>query len=363
VSWFLAFAGFAALIILHELGHFAAAKAVGMRVERFSLFFGRTPLRFQRGETEYGIGWLPLGGFVKITGMNPQEEIPAEAAPRAYYRQPVWKRIVVITAGPAVNIVLAFVILMGLYWFSVGDPREARPTNRIAQVTPGTPAAAVLHKGDRIVAVDGVRGNPAALRKRITTHHCAGVQRNGCRAAVAAELLVQRGGAERTVQARPVFSAQDGRPRPLLGFAFDVTRPPVGPVTAARLSVDQMWFFTRGTVSTIAQIFKPEKRKEISGVVGSYEVTRQSIELGTSNALFLLAVISLSLGVINLFPFLPLDGGHIFWALAEKVRGRAIPFSVMERAGFIGFALVIGLFLIGFTNDVGRLTGEGFNVR
>ena len=125
MSWVLAFAGFATLIILHELGHFTAAKAVGMRVERFSLFFGRTPLRFQRGETEYGIGWLPLGGFVKITGMNPHEEIPAEAAPRAYYRQPVWKRLVVISAGPAVNIVLAFVILMGLYW-SLGDVRQAR---------------------------------------------------------------------------------------------------------------------------------------------------------------------------------------------------------------------------------------------
>ena len=134
MSWFLAFAGFATLIILHELGHFAAAKAVGMRVERFSLFFGRTPLRFQRGETEYGVGWLPLGGFVKITGMNPQEEIPPEAAPRAYYRQPVWKRIVVISAGPAVNIVLAFVILLGLYW-SIGDPSRAQSTNRVDQVT------------------------------------------------------------------------------------------------------------------------------------------------------------------------------------------------------------------------------------
>ena len=100
MSWILAFAGFAALIILHELGHFVAAKAVGMRVERFSLFFGRTKLRWQRGETEYGVGWLPLGGFVKITGMNPAEEIPPEVAHRAYYRQPVWKRIVVIAAGP-----------------------------------------------------------------------------------------------------------------------------------------------------------------------------------------------------------------------------------------------------------------------
>jgi regulator of sigma E protease len=124
-----------------------------------------------------------------------------------------------------------------------------------------------------------------------------------------------------------------------------------------------MWFFTTKTVDTIANIFDAEKRKEVSGVVGSYEVTRQTIELSFERAVYLLAIISLSLGVINLFPFLPLDGGHIFWALAEKVRGRAIPFSVMERAGFIGFVLVIGLFMIGFTNDIGRLTGEGFGVR
>jgi regulator of sigma E protease len=358
VSWFLAFAGFAALIILHELGHFAAAKAVGMRVERFSLFFGRTKLRFQRGETEYGVGWLPLGGFVKITGMNPAEEIPPEIAHRAYYRQPVWKRLVVISAGPAVNIALAFVILMGLYW-SIGDPREAKPTNRIAATTPGTPAAGVLKVGDSLLAVDGERGDSLALRKRIAAHRCAGTQKDGCKAATPAVLVVANGdGVERTVKATPVYSA--AIKRPLLGFSFDVHRPSVGPVTAAELSVDKMWFFTSSTVGTIAQIFKPEKRKEISGVVGSYEVTRQSIEVGATDALFLLAVISLSLGVINLFPFLPLDGGHIFWALAEKVRGRAIPFSVMERAGFVGFALVIMLALIGLTNDISRLTGPGF---
>jgi regulator of sigma E protease len=357
VSWFLAFAGFAALIILHELGHFTAAKAVGMRVERFSLFFGRTKLRWQRGETEYGVGWLPLGGFVKITGMNPAEEIPPELAHRAYYRQPVWKRLVVIAAGPAVNIFLAFVILMGLYW-SIGDVRQAKPNNKIEETTPGSAAAGILEPGDRILAVDGRTGDPTTLRKQIASHRCAGKQKDGCKAAEPATLVIQRGDARITAKATPVYNAQ--AKRPLLGFAFAVTQPPIGPVTAAELSVDKMWFFTSGTVSTIAQIFKAEKRKEVSGVVGSYEATRKSIEVGTQEALFLLAVISLSLGVINLFPFLPLDGGHIFWALAEKVRGRAIPFSVMERAGFVGFALVIMLALIGLTNDIGRLTGEGF---
>jgi regulator of sigma E protease len=137
----------------------------------------------------------------------------------------------------------------------------------------------------------------------------------------------------------------------------------VGPVDAAGRSVSEMWFFTSKTVETIAGIFQAEKRKDISGVVGSYEATRQTLELSLARGIYLLAVISLSLGVINLFPFLPLDGGHIFWALAEKIRGRAIPFSVMERAGFVGFVLVIALFMVGLTNDVGRLTGEGFGVR
>ena len=242
MSWFLAFAGFAALIILHELGHFVAAKAVGMRVERFSLFFGRTKLRWQRGETEYGVGWVPLGGFVKITGMNPAEEIPPEVAHRAYYRQPVWKRLVVISAGPAVNIALAFLILLGLYWATIGDPREAKPTNRIEQTTKGTPAAGVLQAGDRILAVDGRSGNPDALRKQIASHTCAGAQKDGCKAAEPAVLVVQRGDARLTVKATPEYSA--AAKRPLLGFAFGTNRPPVGPITAARLSVDQMWFFT-----------------------------------------------------------------------------------------------------------------------
>jgi regulator of sigma E protease len=124
-----------------------------------------------------------------------------------------------------------------------------------------------------------------------------------------------------------------------------------------------MWFVTSTTVSHIAQIFDSEKRKEIGSVVGGYEQTRQAFSLDWIVALYVLGLISLSLGVINLFPFLPLDGGHIFWALAEKVRGKAIPFSVMERAGFVGFALVLMLFVIGLSNDIDRIQNGGFGLR
>jgi regulator of sigma E protease len=356
MSFVLAFLGFALLIILHEFGHFTAAKAVGMRVERFSLFFPPLIARKRRGETEYAIGSIPLGGYVRITGMNPLEEIPPQVAHRAYFRQPVWKRIVVIGAGPAVNIVLAFVILWALLVISGIQV----PTDRVDQVT-AEPAKYDLKSGDKILSVDGVKGDFDRLRAQISSHKCPGTPKDGCAAARWATLVVQRGGKEVTIRVKPVYSAADDDM--FVGFTARTRPQSVGPVDAAGRSVSEMWFFTRKTVETIANIFNAQKRKEISGVVGSYEVTRQTIELSTERAIYLLAIISLSLGVINLFPFLPLDGGHIFWALAEKVRGRAIPFSVMERAGFIGFVLVIGLFMIGFTNDIGRLTGEGFGVR
>ena len=358
MSWVLAFLGFAALIILHEAGHFAAAKAVGMRVERFALFFPPLLARVRRGETEYAVGAVPLGGYVKITGMNPAEEIPPEVAHRAYYRQPVWKRIVVIAAGPAVNIVLAFVLLVAIF---LGWGIYDGSSDRIAAVDKTKAAAEVLRPGDRVVAVDGRRGDLDTLREQIATHRCPGEQVDGCKAAEPARVTVVRGGREQTFRITPTYEADVKRP--LVGFSWAAKSRNVGVGEAAERSTDAMWIFTKGTIETIAGIFQAEKREQISGVVGSYEVTRQAINFSTDRALFLLAVISLSLGIINLFPFLPLDGGHIFWALAEKLRGRAIPFSVMERAGFVGFALVIALFMVGLTNDIGRLTGEGFQVR
>ena len=119
---------------------------------------------------------------------------------------------------------------------------------------------------------------------------------------------------------------------------------------------------TTKTVSVFARIFEPKERKQLNSVVGAYSVTQQTFSHDTTRALEVLALISLSLGVINLFPFLPLDGGHVFWALAEKVRGRRIPFAVMERAGAVGFALILLIFLIGLSNDISTLTGPGFKV-
>jgi regulator of sigma E protease len=356
MSYLLAFLGFAVLIILHEAGHFTAAKAVGMRVERFSLFFGPMIWKFRRGETEYGVGAIPLGGYVRITGMNPNEDIPADAVPRAYYNQPVWKRIVVILAGPGVNLLIAFVIIWALF-LSNGQTVASK---QVALVEKNMPASTVLHAGDQLVSVDGVSGSPAAMRNQLGTHLCRGQQVNGCIAATPARIVVRRHGQLLTYEIRPRYNAQ--AKRPLVGFEFGDAQQSIGPVHAASLAVTGMWNVTTQTVSVIARIFEPQERKQVNGIVGGYTVTQESFAHSTTLALQVLALISLSLAVINLFPFLPLDGGHVFWAVAEKVRGRRIPFEVMERAGIVGFALILLLFVIGLSNDISTLTGKGFNV-
>ncbi|HYI36137.1 MAG TPA: M50 family metallopeptidase [Thermoleophilaceae bacterium] len=359
LSWILAFAGFSFLVIAHELGHFTVAKMVGMRVEKFSLFFPPTLLSKRRGETVYAIGAIPAGGYVKISGMNPDEELPEEVRDRAYHAQPVWKRIAVILAGPAVNLVLALVLLF-VFFALIGAAGPS--TDRVDQTEKGYPAATALKPGDRIVSVDGVRGGPEKLSPQIAKHKCAGTPEKGCRAATPADLVVRRDGQLREVSVRPIYDPAQERTR--LGFAFtpgpDVTLPPGEALTT---SLDRFWFITKQTVALPARLFNAEQRKEISGIVGSYEVTRQTILVDFGQVVAILALISLSLAIINLFPFLPLDGGHIFWAVVEKVRGKPVPLAVMERAGVVGMMLVLGLFILGLSNDIGRLTGEGFQVR
>jgi regulator of sigma E protease len=323
------------------------------------LFFPPIIGKVRRGETEYGVGAIPLGGYVKITGMNPAEEIPPEHAHRAYYRQPVWKRVVVIGAGPFVNVVLAFVILFCLFAFK----GTASTTTDVSAVQKATPAAGVLHAGDRIVAIDGKAGTPEELRKVIGSHRCSGPLVKGCTAATPARVTVVRDGRRVTLTIAPRYDT--AAKRMLLGFAFGYKYDPLPVGQAASRSVTGMWDVTTATVGAITRLFYDSNaRKQVSGVVGSYETTRQSFQQDDIVlALQILALISLSLAIVNLFPFLPLDGGHIFWALAEKVRGRPIPFRLMEQASYVGFVLVIMLFVVGLTNDIDRLRGDGFGVR
>ncbi len=364
MSWLLVFLGFSLLIILHEAGHYFAAKATGMRVERFFLFFGPTIWSFKRGETEYGVKAIPLGGYVKISGMNPDEELPDEVVHRAYYRQPVWKRIVVIAAGPAVNIALAFAIL---FFVAFGYPAV---NNTVGAVRPGSPAAtAALKPGDRLVSVDGKSFAGAGTEKRlerfshlISAHKCPKANPvKGCRSSSPVELGIENNGRLRTATVYPAYDP--AVKRTLVGIEYG--HAPAAATTAGAVSFawDKMWLVASGTVHVFSHIFESKQRKQISGVVGISDVGHQVIDLGVYPSLLLLALVSLSLGLINLLPILPLDGGHIFWSLVEKLRGQPVSMQVMERASIVGFALVAMLFFIGLNNDIGRIAGEGFNVR
>jgi regulator of sigma E protease len=363
MSWLLVFGGLCLLVILHEAGHFVAAKATGMRVEKFFLFFGPKLFSVRRGETEYGVAAIPLGGYVKITGMTAEEDVPAAVIDRAYHRQAVWKRIVVIGAGPAVNIVLGFAIL-----FVVALTSASVATQTIHEVVPKTPGARVLRPADTIVAVDGKRyahldseARVNRFREEIATHRCAGKQREGCLATTPVALTIERDGRIEHISVKPEYSAAAGQA--LVGFSFDSRPIDIGVGTAFSRAGNFGWLVVKETAKRFARIFDPEERKEISGIVGVSDVGHQTVELGAAAALTFLALISLSLGLINLFPFLPLDGGHIFWSLVEKVRGRPVSLRVMERASVVGIILVAMLVVIGLTNDIGRLTGEGFHVR
>jgi regulator of sigma E protease len=354
------------LVLVHEAGHMVVAKWCGMRVERFSIFFGRPIASFTRGETEYAIGWLPLGGYVKISGMTIGEDIPSEVAHRAYFAQPMWKKIATIAAGPAVNIVLAIVIFAGIFW--VGVPTFDLTTSVGSVNRDSAAAQADLRPGDRILSVDGTRvgGDPEKVRTAL----------QGGTEGEAVRLTIERDG--QTVQkvARlqvltdatgdPLTNAETGRPVTGLGFTFDVVEGPTvrsGPLEGLADGWDFSWFIMRTNVEVIGDAFtSSEAREQINSVVGVGAVFNEVADDGITTVLRFVGVISLALGIFNLIPILPLDGGHIVFAIAEKVKGSAFSAVTYGRASFVGLALVMLVFVIALQNDIGRITGEGFQI-
>jgi regulator of sigma E protease len=371
MNWLITILGIMALIVLHELGHFAVAKAVGMRVERFSLFFPPKLVGIKRGETEYMIGAIPAGGYVKITGMNPEEieGLAPEVARRAYYSQAPWKRIVVILAGPGVNLLIAFV----LFWsvLLVGsmngaltlegiapDVQTLKPaTTAVGAVEQNMPATGVLRRGDRIVAVDGRPVSERSAVEAISAHRCAGIPAEGCRARTPVAVTVRRGAQLVKLSILPRYSRQAGRM--LLGFQFALPTPrSFGVLAAAGTSAREMWAMTAQTFGGLAKALTSSKqRHQISSIVGISQVTEQAVAAGPGRALVVIGYVSLVLAVLNLLPFLPLDGGHVLWAVAEKLRGRRVSLAAMWRFSSVGIALLLFLVVNGFSNDIGRLGG------
>jgi regulator of sigma E protease len=407
LSFAIAIAGLAFLILIHEAGHFFVARAVRMRPRRFYLFFPPALWKTTRNGIEYGIGAIPLGGYVKIPGMHRPaardltahldaavHESPALARPveraaaaldaerfdearaaladlragleraelsepaahraekgladiedalsaDAYWRAPVWKRVAVIFAGPGVNLVFAIALLAVV--FALGVP----VANTVESVNPGSPAAAAgLQPADRIVEVNGNEITPI-LTERIPARITGTEARD-------VALVVERDG-ER-IALRPTRTEEiEGAYR--LGFVLARSEESFGPVEAVEYALRETWAITTATGSALARLVTGSGRDEIASPVGIVQVSSESIGIDYRIYLRLLAIISLSLALLNLLPLLPLDGGHIVFSLAEGIRGRAIPQVAYERASLIGIFLVLMLFALGLSNDIGRLSG------
>ncbi|MBE3066461.1 MAG: site-2 protease family protein [Chloroflexi bacterium] len=349
----IAILGIGLLILVHELGHFLAAKAFGMRAEKFYLGFPPAAFKKQIGETEYGVGFVPLGGYVKISGMTREEDIPDDVRPRAYYAKPVWQRVIVISAGAAMNVILAVLMFFIFYWQALP---EYQATTAVAAIQADSGAAAAgIQPSDNLLSINGVgAADNQAMRDELKSHPDEPVR-----------VVLEREGQTITVTANVGRNPDTGEG--LLGVVFDAQR--VGtrdiPATEAlRHSLGDIRFITVEVFAAIKSLFvSSESRGEITSPIGIVAISSQTIELGWGIYLRVLGFISLQLAIFNLLPLLPLDGGHVVFNILEKVKGSPIRKEVFERVSFVGLALFATLFIMGLFNDIQRLLGPGFSIQ
>jgi regulator of sigma E protease len=294
-------------------GNEEAAQAALAELERFDGSSGET---FERGVQEISDG----------------------LSPDAYWRQRTWRRVAVILAGPATNLVFAVVLFTCLFLVGGG-----KATTTVAQVLPGKPATTIgLRAGDRVIAVNGTPATASEIATRISESRGRPVT-----------LLVQRD--SRQVTLGPVRPQRiDGAYR--LGFILRGEKLGVG--ASVWNSVKLTGLVTREIGRSLARLVHGEGRKDISSPVGIVQGSSNALKQGTQTYLWVLGLISLSLALMNLLPLLPLDGGHIAFSLIEGIRGRAVAREVYERVSAVGIVLVVLLFFIGISNDVGRLDGS-----
>lgn len=347
----IAIVGIGFLILVHELGHFLAAKAFGMRAEKFYIGFPPAFFKRKRGETEYGIGYVPLGGYVKITGMTREEEVPAEVVSRAYFSKPTWQRVVVVSAGAAMNVLLAFMLFGVYYWQFVPDFVN---TNTVSMVQEDSGASAAgLEPGDRILAIDDVStADPEVLRDQLQSLPDEDVT-----------LLIERGDEQMLVQAH--IGRQEDTGNGLLGVVFEgrqvgTLEIPLG--RAAYHAAQDIPLITREVFFVLRDLFTQEGLEQVSTPIGIVAVSSETIQLGWGIYIRVLGFISLQLAILNLLPLLPLDGGHVMMNLIEKIKGSPVRREIYERISAVGIILFAALFLIALMNDFQRLIGPGFGL-
>jgi regulator of sigma E protease len=348
----IAILGIGLLILVHELGHFLAAKAFGMRVEKFYVGFPPPLVKRMRGETEYGIGVIPLGGYVKISGMTRDEEVPPEAEERAFYSKPVWKRIIVVSAGGAMNLLLAFILFFIFYWQMVPD---FVATDTIAMVQDGSGAASAgIQPGDKLLGINGLRSDdPEAIRSAL--QNLPDQQ---------AQLLIERDGQQMIVTA--FIGRQEDTGQGLLGVAFEPKQ--VGTMSipfpeAVRHAATDIPLIVKEIFVVLKNLVSKQGIQDIATPIGLFAYSSETIKLGWGTYLRVLGFISLQLAILNMLPLLPLDGGHVVMNLVEKIKGSPVRREIYEKVSAVGIFIFIIFFIIALTNDIQRFFGPGFKIQ
>ena len=339
------------LVFVHEMGHYWAARLFGVKIDAFSIGMGREVAgRTDKRGTRWKLGWAPIGGYVRFAGdMNavsqPTAEwltMPADERARTFQAKPVWQRAIIVAAGPAVNFVVA-VLILGAFAMAFGDPGGPA---RIGQVVPNSAAAAAgLHPGDHVLALDG----RAVARFNDVSAHVRP------RAGRPVRVTFERAGASRDVTIVPRVQegvTADGRTvrLGLLGVAPAGASVPEAVVSGVR----QTGQIVSMMADLIGQLLTGHRSvKELGGPLQIAKVSGEQMAIGPSNFAYLVALVSINLGFINLLPVPMLDGGHLLFYAIEAVRRRPVAPDVQEWAYRGGLAALLALMLMVTVNDLG----------
>lgn len=330
---------FGTIVFFHELGHFAVAKAFGVRVLEFALGFGKPVFRMQRGDTQYAIRLIPLGGFVRLAGMDPSLDAddPTNNDERSFHKKPVWQRMAIIVAGPLMNFFLAFLLIAGFYLVSYVPPT-------ITRVAPDSAAyEAGLLPGDVIIAVDGVGTDSA---EDVIRH----VQP---RAGEEIALTIRRADERRTLVVVPRAQPQTGVG--LLGIELK-SQPRVGVGRALPMAAAETWRGTVAVVQAIGSMVKGEDDLDLRGPIGIITITGEAARQGFDALLALAVGLNINLGLLNLLPIPVLDGGWLVLLSLEGIRGRPLKPEQRGLAQFIGLMIILLLTIFAVYQDVLHLT-------
>lgn len=330
---------FILLILPHETGHFLMARMCGMKVDRFSFGLGPKLWGFKRGETEYSISALPFGGYVKIAGMEPGEE----GSEGNFRKQPLGKRILVLGAGSGTNYLVAIILfaltfMTGFYTF---NSEEAI----IGEVTQGSPAeVSDLLPGDTIIEVNNESiesWEDLALSIRNSEEEIL-------------KFKIQRNGQIFDVNVRPVFYPEAGRK--MVGIAPVRVFKREGPIISLAKGVQEAFVLTRAIFLAIWEMITGRlPLVEVRGPVGIAQFVGESVKMGLSSFFLLTALLSVNLGLLNLFPIPALDGGRLLFLVLEGIRGKPLDLHKEELIHYIGFLVLISLIFLITYQDILRL--------